>query len=79
MNCSSIQTNRHGNAGGLKKFFYSLTDIENLKRYSSFAWIDDNTGKREKVEGDEIGNNAGFFVQISAADYFNFMRFFVYD
>lgn len=61
------------NSRELAAFMLSLTDIPRIKKYKSFAWIDDNTGKREKVERDEIGSSAGYFAKISAGDYIKYL------
>lgn len=61
------------NSKELAAFMDALTDIQSLRKYKSFSWIDDNTGKREKVERDEIGSSAGYFAKISAGDYIKYL------
>ena len=62
------------NSRELQSFMYNLTDYSRLKKYSSFSWIDDNTGKKEKVEDKEIGSSAGDLAKIKATDYLSYLE-----
>ena len=62
------------NTKELQAFLIKLTDFEKLKKYKSFSWIDDNTGKKEKVDDKEIGSSAGYLAKIKATDYLSYLE-----
>lgn len=68
-------TKPEDNSGELFAFLVNLTDMQALRHYPSFSWIDNNSGKREKVEDEEeIGNSAGYFARIGSDDYLDYLE-----
>ena len=61
------------NEQGVLQFLYSLTDFNELKRYKSFKFLDNNKGRVEKFDDDEIGGNAGYLMQINAEDFSDYL------
>ena len=61
------------NEQGIKELAFVLTDYNELKNYKSFKFLDNNKGRVEKFEDEEIGGKAGYLMQINAEDFIDYL------